>query len=1190
MSYPLYWPFKNHYYPIGITSPICLTQYLPVEQAADVLLLGCDDPRNILYTVYADLRPQTARNILLYTLVCSGASLDAVWNIFYHFHLDDQSYELLEAQCHLLATASKSMQNWQCFGLGAYLKMCDSYTLAEMHRHWQLYATFSSKPRSRLDELHAEQKSVSRRILDEHTVLGSVSRSAGMLWPESLKTMNNLYEQYWNTGTTFSCEQDCARSEKLNPSFVYTLAGEKFDPHFATFPLQAFLLTPAFVPDEQSDRDRNPTDIAKGQFRSWCGTFRDAVRSSHPRLVVRFCVSDVVSFPKALHNKPQGIPTRLFTSALSGQALELDGESPPCAFDVIDTSGHVDYSGMVNILVSMKPLLKALPSSVLYTENLVRDAPGADATIALLGRLCGDVSAMSLLIGLTPRSYLSGFNTYSNVHEILFNSDRFSRQFQERVTWCAPASSDPQAWREQPIEFNAKELGALLFKVYDQLCADEKALNPLRIPSLYTLKLMEQQDHDRASLAQLVRLAMSRIVPSGGGWEAVFDVLFKLVEEDPSRLFADYYHEELCLQLHLHGVVTTKSLSPAWRSQLMPNANPRVFCGWADIPPVVCVLLTVPRESLTRAFDGTERLLSMALMCHLSSPGGRIDTFACDLHAIPGRVEPTPGAPGAAAIVRDERGVEGAPSLVVSFLVPAWLLTIPQTQVLFAIRPTPVVAADLLDKLGPMLEIFSAHLTDKRHVCVARERPGVFADPRASDVLPAAPRSRALSSNRVAVKMDGRSGRVGTMTFKLDLAAMGFSSPLEPSLPIAAEQTGACTMEVTVGDKRGYARYPFPIKGSEHRLRIARRSLYVEVIVPPFSQPKGAGRTLDGNMFPVIKTAGLTPWNVHHVSLDIAPILDFKGAEVPAWLIEHILCQHSEREMAVPCRLDPSVIPEPQPEALTGLKQSIRMIFDAFHGLPQNRAPARIFQFVERGTTRPFMLIFVRHVRLDLSSFTLLADAAVVPLVPETSHTLDEALRSLPGPLLAPFISLLAPEAIAWRQLLPAVVERCRTWPHKPNCEYASESDSGRIPVSVQWDASPLCGCGHGIGLPDAMPGVPATVWQAARPLATRAAISLLFAVSYLEPVVAGGIAAEAHEAAMAALARRRAADLGVDIVVSSRAGPSTQAGPGKKCRVCGGPGKPKLRVCGRCKQAKYCSPDCSRADWETHKVVCRRT
>lgn len=54
MSHPLTWPFRHFFYPVGNTAATCFTQDLPVEQRADVLLLGCGDPRNVLYTIYED--------------------------------------------------------------------------------------------------------------------------------------------------------------------------------------------------------------------------------------------------------------------------------------------------------------------------------------------------------------------------------------------------------------------------------------------------------------------------------------------------------------------------------------------------------------------------------------------------------------------------------------------------------------------------------------------------------------------------------------------------------------------------------------------------------------------------------------------------------------------------------------------------------------------------------------------------------------------------------------------------------------------------------------------------------------------------------------------------------------------------------------------------------------------------------
>lgn len=44
----------SYFYPVGNTSAVHLTRNLPIEEPADVLLLGCGDLRNILFTLYAD--------------------------------------------------------------------------------------------------------------------------------------------------------------------------------------------------------------------------------------------------------------------------------------------------------------------------------------------------------------------------------------------------------------------------------------------------------------------------------------------------------------------------------------------------------------------------------------------------------------------------------------------------------------------------------------------------------------------------------------------------------------------------------------------------------------------------------------------------------------------------------------------------------------------------------------------------------------------------------------------------------------------------------------------------------------------------------------------------------------------------------------------------------------------------------
>lgn len=53
MAQAVSYPSQNvPFYPIGNTSAVLLTETLTPEEPADLLLLGCGDPRNILFTVY----------------------------------------------------------------------------------------------------------------------------------------------------------------------------------------------------------------------------------------------------------------------------------------------------------------------------------------------------------------------------------------------------------------------------------------------------------------------------------------------------------------------------------------------------------------------------------------------------------------------------------------------------------------------------------------------------------------------------------------------------------------------------------------------------------------------------------------------------------------------------------------------------------------------------------------------------------------------------------------------------------------------------------------------------------------------------------------------------------------------------------------------------------------------------------
>ena len=199
-------------------------------------------------------------------------------------------------------------------------------------------------------------------------------------------------------------------------------------------------------------------------------------------------------------------------------------------------------------------------------------------------------------------------------------------------------------------------------------------------------------------------------------------------------------------------------------------------------------------------------------------------------------------------------------------------------------------------------------------------------------------------------------------------------------------------------------------------------------------------------------------------------------------------------------------------------------------------------------------VIFVTALRLDLASHGFVVDAQVLTLSEHMVHKVGDTLTAIHREVR--LIEFHGEEAAAWKQLLPAFAERCRTWKHGKNCEYLAKR---KIPLSLEYDEDPLCSCGKG---KDVAPEFrKEAAWKSALPYVTRIAIGPLYGVPYAENV--GGFLA------------------GLAVAKPSE--------PERRCRKCGGLGKPKLLFCGACKGVSYCSADCQKADWKTHKVTCRK-
>jgi hypothetical protein len=318
-------------------------------------------------------------------------------------------------------------------------------------------------------------------------------------------------------------------------------------------------------------------------------------------------------------------------------------------------------------------------------------------------------------------------------------------------------------------------------------------------------------------------------------------------------------------------------------------------------------------------------------------------------------------------------------------------------------------------------------------------------------------------------------------------------------------------------------------------------------VVVPVSPPA----TADGyclNNFPVIfQGNSSTVWNIHRLKLDRMPALDILDTRRLEWMTTHLSLMLSDRQRVIRDKQIKTV--SNTRDVMVDVKDTLYALFMRISGLQGGKS--RVFGLTEPSMGGIYTLIFITELRLDLASHTVVADACVLPLTNRIVDDIGRSLIRLQNDGLVQ-VKTIGEEVKVWKRLLPAFVERCREWKHKDKCEYIAK---GVLPLSLEFAESPICSCGRGVGT-GAFQNV--KEWKHLAQNVTRAAISPLFAVSYLESV-----AASLEEATSNI---RKVSD---------------------RCVGCSGPGKPRLLACSKC-GTPYCSLACQRGDWKRHKHWCK--
>lgn len=990
--------------------------------------------------------------------------------------------------------------------------MCSSRTLAELRRYWTSYskADEHSKSGKRLEKLFAARTTPERENfeIDTRRAMGAILA----IDPTEMAMFKfgDLFDLFWNTGTTRQNPTDIAAATLPNPTFAYSLSGEGFFVDERTNPLLPFHLASAVTSIrvgtkvQKGARNFNQVvEAVKVQFNEGCKSFK-TILSSPGALVIRLFTGDPLPFLLALRRCSPNNPTPcMYSTQWSFSPLHLDGgdygpnatSRAPLEFNVIETSSLANRLGLLNVLTSIVPLLSRNPSSVIHTETLL--SYRGDEITGFMDRLIVGISMTSLMLGLAPSSYLTRGTSRSNTHEVFAHTFYGHHPpFHDRIAWKFTTLGDTVvAGRnfidDRPLVFDSQELGKLLFTVY------LKMFSPDKVYPTDTLSSQDLQEKSRVryipeSLAIFLKIVKGR---TNTDWRKVMETLFLLVEEDTTIPLGINYYEDFCCQLHIHGVYTVDALSP---DQTTPEGP---FRGWTSVPPLVCIVFDVRRKNVKPLNVPELKNVGLPLQCEVrvvTENGNTLRHIFSSVQTAFGTIKVQKDSK-TVIIVEDRLGWSGDDPLLVSFWVPSWLLSVEPdaTTISLAVRQTPAntFLRSKLDLSTVPLYDPSVHVLDEQPNLGKPWEPD-FAD---DDATP----ETDLPTHQAVVALNDSYRDIETLSVRTDIIGREEERTWGSGATVKVSQASPCIMKVTFGTFERLVIYPYPVDGSRARSRVARKSLYIEVsghfvhlyqhsnsdlqVIVPISGPGSSGG-FSLNPFPVfLRDRKMSLWNIHRVNCDRLPVLDI--LDTNDWTVIHIGLSMSTREKTLHDLYVSS--PTNHDDVLANVKNALCSIISFGFKVRSSRVLG-FSQSIGGIDT----LIFVTDVYLDLASHTLIADAFILPLTVQLVTNIHKSLFQLHQVGIVS-IEVFGESGKALKRLLPVFTERCRRWEHTPTCEYVKR---GVVPLTVDREKIPICSCGMGKGVEKFMK-VPEWRNLGLEKFVTRAAIGLLFAASYLEHV-----------------------------------------------------------------------------------------
>ncbi|KAF7306265.1 MYND-type domain-containing protein [Mycena indigotica] len=1072
MARPL--TFRNRaFHPISDSGPATsLLRDVAPEPSVNILALGCGDIRNVLYTIYSesknlnrkldftfcDIEPAvlsktsqlalaflkyfTARNIILLTMILDNVDIDTIWNLFLHIYIDQKTLDGLVLHCNKLLQLS-THNDWAASDYGKSIHIGSEHTFDEFRLHLVLYTQMNDLPVTRLAALKADFKELS------HSEAAVILQTVTLYPKEVSDTCFDLFKAYWTVGTTFSDPTDISAATLLNPTFVYSAAGQAAQISPTTNPISPFHFTELFVKGKPTVREMLET--AKAQLVAWSSAFRVAIQSHDSSLVIRFITSDALALCRTIASGKSTIS--LPVSQWRSGVVQLDHDLPS-SFHVVDTSSISDHLGILNILAVAIPLLPE--DGVLYTDTVIPVGGKLEVAKEFIELLHGDVDTMSFLFGVHPVDHLSGFSSRTFTIS--------GRGFAQFTTWKRPASVDSIAG-SVPVIWDGRMLGRLLFGLYNRIFSLEDTIDWTNFRINHqafkrSLKLGNRLPYTRESFVLMLQSIRGNFCIPDSTWTLVME---EFCNQPRSFGFDNASINEFKALLHVKGLYSHPAL----------NTNPpqRVgpFASWIEVPLVVRIYLVVPLEKVQIVRQLAENTSDPLFQCRVhdavsASMFNSVDAFFGTIEDIGTESQP---------MVIPQPGPFGSSPFVLSFLICAADLHRDNLHVSFHPRHSFGSLQYSFSLLGPHQEIFSAKLSDKRHVHIV---PYDYWLPKMSNSLSSTAQITRPVLDDKCESLRGLSTQIQITDHDAQRLALG----IVPEVL----QTSPRSLKVSIEDHSYDAHFPVPVRGSFSKVTRRQDLAHIQLFVPPSRALPDFG--LHGNPFPTVgHQSGLHSWNLSRLNLSQCPSIGVSDSTT-TWCENRFTRMVSKRELSSQQSTD---IP-----AFIKAKGLLGFILSSTSGVNRNTS-SKIFEISEAETDKLKLVVLVDGLKLDLPSDSFFADVYVLD-VEQASHGQlgpaagqGEAL-SVYNKLKATTLSNLTPlplsmrkhDLIMWKQMIQALTECSRSWTHLPYC--------------IAQERHKACNCGRG---QDVAAVKENPKWAPLAPFLTRVALPIIFPVPVLE-------------------------------------------------------------------------------------------